>query len=438
MTNAWRSFVVLVRKDLIIYFTNRRALLMSIAAPILISAFFGSLFGDKQQGPTQVPIAIVDHDQSDISKKIVAAMSADKTFDVQPLDEAAAISAVDHGKLRAVVTIAAGFGERAPTALFGQRAKPEIDVRYDPSQSITLQLVEGLLAKYVMETVAGATFAFGNDATSVKALADAKKQMESSANLDPQRRKDIEALFASIERVRDSNAAATATGAAGSGSSGFSIPYELKRSEAGVQRENKYNSYSHAFVGMGVQFILFMGIDFGIKLLLARRLGLWNRLRAAPLSRTVLLGAQIGSGALIAGISFAIVMSAGILFFGVRIDGSTIGFVALIVAFAILTSAFGLLIAAIGKTPEATRGIAIFATLIMVMLGGAWVPAFIFPAWLQTASLIMPTRWAVDGFDAMTWRGLGLDAAVLPVLVMLGFALVFAFVAILRFDWDES
>ena len=232
-------------------------------------------------------------------------------------------------------------------------------------------------------------------------------------------------------------AEATTSGAAPA-AGGFTAPYELKRIEAGSHPDNKYNSYSHSFAGMGVQFILFMGIDLGIKLLLARRLGLWNRLRAAPLSRSVLLGSQIASGALIASILFTIVMGAGILFFGVRIEGSIVGFVGLIVAFSIMTAAFGLLIAAIGKTPDATRGLAIFATLLMVMLGGAWVPAFIFPAWLQTASLVTPTRWAVDGFDAMTWRGLGIEAAWLPILVMLGFALVFAIIAIKRFDWDES
>ncbi len=95
-----------------------------------------------------------------------------------------------------------------------------------------------------------------------------------------------------------------------------------------------------------------------------------------------------------------------------RIDGSVAGFVGIAIAFALLTSSFGLLIAAIGKTPEATRGLAIFATLVMVMLGGAWVPSFVFPPWLQTASLVVPTRWAVDGLDAMTWRGLGFDAAI--------------------------
>ena len=52
---------------------------------------------------------------------------------------------------------------------------------------------------------------------------------------------------------------------------------------------------------------------------------------------------------------------------------------------------------------------------MMVMLGGAWVPTFIFPAWLQQVTLVVPARWAVDGLDAMTWRGLGLAGAVAPI-----------------------
>ena len=71
------------------------------------------------------------------------------------------------------------------------------------------------------------------------------------------------------------------------------------------------------------------------------------------------------------------------------------------------------------------------------MLGGAWVPSFVFPQWLQTASLVVPTRWAVDGLDGMTWRGLGVDAAVGPVAVLLGFAALFTTIAIWRFDWEE-
>ena len=39
------AFIALLRKDLVLYFSNRRSVIMSILAPILIAAFFGSLFG---------------------------------------------------------------------------------------------------------------------------------------------------------------------------------------------------------------------------------------------------------------------------------------------------------------------------------------------------------------------------------------------------------
>src|SRR4030095_236621 len=107
-------------------------------------------------------------------------------------------------------------------------------------------------------------------------------------------------------------------------------------------------------------------------------MGLWKRLRAPPLSRTLLLGSHIASGAITALILLAIIYAAAIAIFHVRIDGSVAGLVRIAIAFPLLTSSFGLLIAAIGKTPEATRGLAIFATLVMVMLGGARVPSFVF------------------------------------------------------------
>ncbi len=215
------------------------------------------------------------------------------------------------------------------------------------------------------------------------------------------------------------------------------LPYATTEVAAQSDSGGRYNAYTHSFIGMGVQFILFMGIDLGVKLLMMRRMGLWQRLRAAPLSRSFLLGSQVTSGAVIAALIFTIVFGAGMALFHARIDGSVVGFVGLVVAFGCMTASFGLFIAALGRSPEATRGLAVFATLIMVMLGGAWVPSFVFPQWLQTVSLAVPTRWAIDGFDSVTWRGLGLDAAWPGIVVMLGATLLFGLIAVWRFDWNE-
>ena len=386
-SNTLTALRALIRKDLVLYFSNRRALVMSIAAPIVIAAFFGSVFGSGNAKPSKVPIAFVDNDGSALSHAVAASLEGDTSFDVRELAEPAAIDAAREGKVRAAVVLHKGFGAALPAALLGGGEKPKAAVHYDPSQATALPLVRGLLTEHV-----------------VKALGESM---------------------------------GGARGSGGPAKAAFTLPYDTDTLETTASPDRPYNGYAHSFAGMGVQFILFMGIEVGVGVLLARRLGLWKRLRAAPLSRTVLLGSHILSGAITALILLAIIYTAAIGVFHVRIEGSVAGFVGIAIAFALLTSSFGLLIAAIGKTPEATRGLAIFATLVMVMLGGAWVPSFLFPQWLQTASLVVPTRWAVDGLDAMTWRGLGFDAAIAPIAALLLFSALFAAIAIWRFDWEE-
>jgi ABC-2 type transport system permease protein len=77
------------------------------------------------------------------------------------------------------------------------------------------------------------------------------------------------------------------------------------------------------------------------------------------------------------------------------------------------------------------------AVLVMLMLGGAWMPSFMFPQWLQQLSFVIPTRWAIDGLEAMTWRGLDLVSALTSSAALAGFAVVFLGIALWRFRWEE-
>ncbi|MBB1629338.1 ABC transporter permease [Cupriavidus sp. UME77] len=435
--NALRALFALVRADLRLYFSDRRALVMGVAAPIAIAAFFGYLFNPATQKPSRIPVALSDLDDSPLSQKIVAALRQDPALQLRELPAQAADDAVRQGKVQVAVTLPGGFGEAAPRALFGARPKPVLTLRYDPSQALALAVVRGVLTQHVMESVSQAAMGSGPDAA--RPLGALRGAMAANPDLPAAYRQDVLAMADSIERVQRAQAARAASGpdAAGVPSMRMGLPFEAREQPASAQGGRPYNSYAHAFAGMGVQFILFMGIEFGVGLLLMRRLGLWQRLRAAPVSRAALLGSRIVSGALTAMILMTLIFGAAIAFFGVRIDGSVAGFAGVVMAFALTTASFGLLVAALGRTPAATRGLAIFATLLMVMLGGAWVPAFLFPSWLQSVSLALPTRWAVDGLDAMTWRGLPLQAALAPIGVLLAFAVLFALLAIWRFDWEE-
>lgn len=433
--NAFTAFKALVATDITLYFSSRRALIMNVLAPIAIAAFFGYVFSPQQQKAPHVPVAVVDLDNSDLSKSILAAMKADAALDVRVAAEAEASDLVSKGKLSAAIVLPARFGEMAASALFVPGNRPIITLIEDPSKSMEVSLVQGLLTQHVMESVTRA--AFSGNGLSTQTVAGWRSALEALDNTLPaSSRSALSSLFDSLEKVQSQQALKPAT-AGGATGGGLSQPFDMQKKATTGTSETRYNGYAHSFAGMSVQFILFMGVDLGVALLLARRLGLWKRLRSAPLSRATLIGSRMASGTVVAATLLALIFAAAIAFFGVRIHGSVPGFILIGLAFAVMTASFGLFIAAVGKTPEATRGLAILATLIMVMLGGAWVPSFIFPQWLQTFSLAVPTRWAVDGMDAMTWRGLGFEAALMPTAVLLAFAALFAVLALWRFDWNE-
>jgi ABC-2 type transport system permease protein len=337
---------------------------------------------------------------------------------------------VKKGSATVAIVIPANFGAEAGRAFFTTAKKPGIAVLYDASHSAEKGMVQGILTGSVMQSVSGEMFS-GPAGQGV--LDDSIAQVERNTTLAPADKATLSTLLRSARQLNQRSADHR-----GGPPTGLTMPYEVREEVVTARVGVQYNGYAHSFGGMGVQFILFMGIDTGIAMLLQRQRGLWKRFRAAPLSRSLLLGSRALSSAVLSMLILIVIFAFARLVFGVRIEGSMAGFIGVCVAFSLMTAAFGLLVAALGKTPEATRGLAIFITIVMVMLGGAWVPSFIFPQWLQNATLVIPTRWAMDGLDAMVWRGLGFSAAVGPIAVLLVSALLFGALAVARFRWEAE
>jgi ABC-2 type transport system permease protein len=420
----------MVRKDLQLFLSDRRAVIMGLVMPIVIASFFGSIFqGGGGNGETaKIAIAIVDEDGSAVSKGIVDGTRAEKLLTVTAPSRDDARKNVRAGKAVVAVIIPKGFGDAAGRAFFSSAPKPSLTFWFDPSRGMELGMVRGLMTQHVMEAVSREMF--GGDAGR-RLIGDSLAGIEGTG-LPAEQKETLRNLLQSAQRFYNTPDSQQAGGAP----RGFSMPYAVTEEAVTSGMSVAYNGYAHSFAGMGAQFILFAAIDLGVGILLERQRGLWKRLRSAPLSRASLLLGKGLSGAIIGFTTMLVSFAFAIVVFKVRIAGSITGFVAIAAAYALMASAFGLLIASIGKTPGGTRGVSILATLVMVMLGGAWVPSFVFPAWLQRVTVVIPVRWAVDGLDAMTWRGLGLDAALLPTAVLLGFALVFGTLAVARFQWE--
>ncbi len=419
------AFLALVRKDLQIFFGDTRAVIMAFAAPILIGSFFGYVFGGNQtkKDATRMEVLFVDQEQGPVAKQLLAALQQDANLQVSPSALEPAREAVRKGKAPVAIVIPAGFGDQAAQALFGSSPKPEITVLFDPSHQTEASMVRGILTGQVMQTVTKE--AFSNNST----VTNSRERLKDS-RMEPSRKAALTTLLDSLEKYGS-------TPGTGSGD-GLTVPFSTKDEAMTARSGIAYNSYAHSFGGMAIQFMLFMGIDVGIGLLLLRRRGLWRRFRAAPLSKTVLLGSRAASAMLVGMLILTVVFTFARLVFGVKIEGSLLGFLGVCAAFSLMTAAYGLLIAAIGKTPEAARGLATLATLLMVMMSGAWVPSFLFPSWMQGITKAVPARWAMDGLDAMTWRGLGIEEALLPIAVLLASAVVFGAIAVWRFRWEAD
>jgi ABC-2 type transport system permease protein len=381
MSPALIAFKALVRKDIALFLRDRRALVVSVLTPIVVAAFFGFLFGGTGAGGSSISrmsVGVTDLDDSALSKAVLESLSQDESLAVQQLPENQARQQVKSGKLRAAIVFPAGFETAATGALVGLGKMPDVNLFYDPSQSMVRPMVAGLLTQHIMQRISRPNFIGG------------------------------------------------------------SKPAPFNLVNTAVTTGPRYNSYAHSFAGMSIQFILFMGIDAGVTLLLMRQEGMWRRLRAAPLSRAVLLGSRVAGTTLISMLILTVVYLAACLIFGVRIAGSVPGFIMVAIAFSLLAATTGLMISALGRSVGATRGVAMFSVLILVMLGGAWVPSFLFPEWLQHVTEFVPTRWAVDGLDAMTWRGQPLRDALMPTVILLAWSALFAAIAVWRFDWQDD
>ena len=428
--------LAVVRKDLKIFFNNPKAVIITMLAPIAIGTFMGSLTGGSggKKQPNRIPICVTMADEGPTASAILSSFEKDPNMRVEVVDESTARDRVSRGKVGVAVLIPKGFGDAATRSMFGPGKKPEVTIISDPSKTMELQMVKGLLTQNIMQIVS-------RDAFSGKGGSDFIKESLDNLSSRPDLTQNT-ALIDMLQSVqkfmnRPQNQAGT-NGQPGGLAGGLSVPYETVTETMTQKRGAEYNGYAHSFAGMAVQFVLMFSIDTGVVLLLERQRGLWRRLRSAPLSKATLLCGRAASATVISLLTLAACWAFCIAFLGVRINGSWLGFLICNLTFALFAASVGLFLAAIGRSPEATRGMAIFAILMLVMLGGAWIPAFLFPQWMQQATLFVPTRWAIDAYDAMTWRGLGLSAVWIPSLVLLGYTLLFGLLAVFNFKWEEA
>ena len=98
----------------------------------------------------------------------------------------------------------------------------------------------------------------------------------------------------------------------------------------------------------------------------------------------------------------------------------------------------GLLIGIVAKGDDQVILFSMLAMFVFSALGGAWFPIEASGGWFAIVSKLMPSAWAMTGFQNILIRGLGLESIWLPAGVLCAYAIGFFLLAVWRFGKLEA
>ena len=414
-------------KEMKLFFADRQGALMMIFAPVMLGVFFGMLTASSGKS-VEVKLLVVDEDQSEASKSLIAALDASESLRIEITDKADAERRIKEGDARVALVLPKGAGEHLGIdALVG--GEPfETPLLYDPSHELQANIARGLIVRSVMQEVMGSVTDGTRARTGLTTMIHKlRKNMGDDAT--PAMVKFLDAGMDAVGEIGPS------AGAAEGNQGGISMepPLSITKTALTASSNSKYNSYAHSFAGGLCIFILMMAVERGRALIAERTGGSLVRLQLAPGAPwQVLTGFALGVALIALAITGA-VFGVGMAVFGIELLGGLLGFAAMAISFAILTGGFALLVAGISKTEAQLSAIGPVAVLALSFLGGAMFPAFLFPDWLQSAVVVTPTWWVNEGFAAATWRGLGLAHSLTAAGVVTAYGVVFGLIGIRTF-----
>jgi len=397
-----KTILDIAYKDLFELVRNRMTFLFLLVMPMVFTVIFGFAFGGFggiQEDP-RLPVGFIDADGGQIGRELTAML---EDSPVLRLVEAPGGTAGDieqqvaEGDLAALVIIPAGYSQAALagtpiglTLILDGNSAAGLAVQGDILGSASRLMDAVRTARIVLETTgAGGTF----DTLLAETLA---------------------AWEQPPIRVADTTIAGAEDGSTSA------------------------SSFSHTSPGMMLQFAIAGLLTAAQVLVTERKSRCLQRLLTTRASRFQILAGHYLSIVALLLAQFIILIVFGQFFLKLDYLREPLATLLVALASALCIGALGLLIGVLAKSEEQAIMFSLIPMFILSGLGGAWVPLEVTGATFQTIGHISPVAWAMDGFQNITARGLGLASTLIPVIALLGYALLFCLLAGWRFRVSEE
>ncbi|MCK6453258.1 MAG: ABC transporter permease [Alphaproteobacteria bacterium] len=365
------AILTLAAKDLMLLWRDKAALFWVFLFPVAVAVLFGVMFGGGLRGVAVLPVMLLDQDGTPGSRAFVKSLEESPALKVQhAADLEAGDAAVRRGQVVALLVARAGLDK----ALSGKKLdEAALELRADPSRRAELGVLRGLIAEAAIANIV------------VPQPMELVPGLRAAAGVPTAPRLDVVAVAGGRDRPR--------------------TPFELSF-PAGM---------AWGLIGCVATFAL--------SIVRERQAGTFLRLRAAPLSRGDILAGKALACWLACMAELLLLLAVGMLFFKIRPGAPG----PLLAAFAASSAGFvGLmmLLSQVGRGEMAVASAGWAVMLVLAMFGGAMMPYFLMPEWMQDLGQLSPVRWAIMVLEGTLWRGLSWREVLRPCSTLVGIGLM--------------
>lgn len=394
--------------DVRLEFSSRWTLVFFLVLPLVFTAIVGSalsnMYGDSDpNGDTRFPLLVVDEDGGPLAAELGRILEASDV--VRPVFEARdeAMQLFGQDLAPALLTIPAGLSERL---LSGQPAELSLLKVPDDNRVFAIEQAASAAASQVSNAVAAALVSVAEREKLQPFETDAARQAYFQ-----------QALLLAGDILEEPLARVEATQAP-------EVTVEIA------------SGFEQGSAGQLVTWVLITLIGAAEVFVGERLGGTLRRLVITPTSKAAILSGKVVGRLGMGIVQMILLIGFGALVFDVNWGRSPVALAAMVLAFALAAVGFGVMLGTFAKTRGQASGLTILFSMLTAALGGAWWPLEVTPPIYQTVVKVLPTTWAMLGFNDVIVRGQDL-AGVLPEAgILLGFALVFFVVGIWRFRYE--
>lgn len=394
----------LALKDLSQVFRDKRSLLFLVAMPIIFTFFMGFAYKSGRDNDanrdTRIPLGWVNNDPNGyLSKQLFEMLSNSDSIRLVELTSDAVEESIRKGDAAGALVVPAGYSEQASA---GNEAQLTLIADTSSAQGQSLfQLVRTSVTK-LMSAVEIAHLS----AETVGKLSDASELTESFASAS---QAWSEADSASLVKV------------------------EMAVEESFLGDWYGDNPYNQASPGILVQFAIMGLVASGQILVQERKTRTLQRLMSTAMRPWEIVAGHTLAMFAVVFLQIALLVVFGQLALGVNYMHAPLGTLLVSVALSLWVAAMGLLIGTVVKDDSQVVLFALMAMFIFSALGGTWFPLEVASGAFAAIGKVMPSAWAMTGYQNILMRGLGLESAWMPTGILLAYALGFFVLAVWRF-----